>query len=155
MPRSKINSQSKDLITDDGSVLISVIKGEQIQLDITLGWLTNLTGFTITAKIVEADSSSYPTTAPTAIHPTSGIHPIVTPLTVANGLIIDATTTDNTFKVVIPETLIDSYTTQPLPDKPVYAWFGLEVKDTGAGAVQQVWKPMRGLVKIYYSPTEA
>lgn len=44
MARSKINSASKDLITDDGSVLVSVVEGEQIHMDVTLNWLTNLTG---------------------------------------------------------------------------------------------------------------
>lgn len=50
MARSKITSASKDLITDDGSVLVSVIKGEQIHLNITLAWLTNIADYTILQK---------------------------------------------------------------------------------------------------------
>ena len=147
MARSRINSRSKDLIKDNGAVLLSVVEGEQIQMDITLGWLTNLTGYTIVAKIVEADMAGtkdddgYPVDVKAA--------GIVTTLTV-----IDATVTDNTFKIVIPETLVDSWTTQPSPSSPSYGWIGLEVRDTGVGTAQQVWKPFRGLVEVLYSPSE-
>lgn len=44
MPRTAIRAKSTDIITDDGSVLVSVVKGEQIHLTFTLGWLTDLTG---------------------------------------------------------------------------------------------------------------
>jgi len=147
MARSKINSRSKDLIKDNGAVLVSIVEGEQIQLDITLGWLTNLTSYTLTAKVVEADmlgtldTDGYPVDIKS-----SGV---VTTLP-----IIDADVTDNTFKIVIPEDLIDSWTTQPSPNSPSYGWIGLEVRDIGAGDSQQVWKPFRGLVEVVYSPSE-
>jgi hypothetical protein len=147
MARSRINSRSKDLISDDGAVLVSLVEGEQIQMDITLSWLTNLTGYTLTAKIVEADMAGavdedgYPT----------GVKAggVVTTLD-----ILDATVTDNTFKIVIPEDLIDSWTTQPSPEAPTYGWIGLEVRDTGVGNAQLIWKPFRGLVEVLYSPSE-
>lgn len=147
MARSKINSASKDLITDDGSVLVSVVEGEQIHMDVTLNWLTNLTGYTLTCKVVEANSAnlttgSYPTTEQSG--------GAITTLD-----ILDSDVTDNTFKIVIPENLIDSWTTQPAPEKPTYGWIGLEVRDGGAGNQQQIWKPMRGLVEVLYSPSEA
>jgi hypothetical protein len=145
MPRSNITSASKDLIYDDGSVLVSVIKGEQTRLNITVGWITNLSGYTITAKIIEADnvqgSGQIPSTAASS--------PTVTTLTV-----IDSTPTDNIIELVIPQTLIDSWDTYPVPDKPVYGFIGLEIKDTGVGTAQQIWKPMRGVVEVRYSPTE-
>lgn len=149
MPRTRINSKSKDLVKDNGSVLLSVIDGEQIHFDITCGWLTNMTGYTITAKIVEADSSAVDHAngaLPTEIQ--SGGQVVTLP-------IIDADASDNTFKIVIPEDLAASFTTQPLPEKPSYGWIGLEVADTGIGNAQQIWKPMRGLVEILYSPSEA
>ena len=31
---------------------------------------------------------------------------------------------------------------------------GLEIADTGVGVNQQIWKPMRGVVEVRYSPTE-
>jgi hypothetical protein len=147
MARSRINSRGKDLIKDNGAVLLSVVEGEQIQMDLTLNWLTNLTGYTITAKVVEAnmtqalDEDGYP-----SLNKANGQ---VTTLT-----IIDATVSDNTFKIVIPEALIENWTTQPLPEKPTYGWIGVEVRDTGAGNEQLIWKPFRGLVEVLYSPSE-
>lgn len=147
MARSKINSRSKDLITDDGAVLVSVVKGEQIQLGVTLNWITNMTGFTKTCKVVEADSANladgeYPTQEKAGGE--------VTTLVIA-----DDDVTDNQFKIIIPQDLCDTWTTQPLPEKPSYAWIGLEIRDAGSGNSQQIWKPMRGLVEVLYSPTEA
>lgn len=146
MARSRINSRSKDLITDDGAVLISIVEGEQKHMDITLNWLTNLSGYTITAKVVEADMTGN----------TSEGYPkeVKSGGTVTTLDIIDNVVTDNTFKIVIPENLIDLWTTQPSPDSPTYGWIGLEVRDTGAGNAQQIWKPFRGLVEVLYSPSE-
>jgi hypothetical protein len=147
MARSRINSASKDLIKDNGAVLVSVVEGEQIQMNITLNWLTNLSGYTLTAKIVEADMNgafdddNYPTTVKSG--------GVVTTLP-----IIDNDSTDNSFDIVIPETLIDSWSTQPSPESPSYGWIGLEVRDLGVGDEQQVWKPFRGLVEVLYSPSE-
>ena len=69
--------------------------------------------------------------------------------------ILDTTTTDNTFKIVIPEDLASLWTTQPTPNTPSYGWVGLEVADNATGDSQQIWKPLRGLVEVLYSPTEA
>ena len=145
MARSKITSTSKDLITDDGSVLASLIEGEQTRMAITLNWLTNLTGYTITCKVVEGENVQGAGTIPT--QPLTG--GIKTDLP-----IIDIDVTDNTFEIVFPETLIDSWSTSPEPDKPIYGYIGLEVRDTGIGNLQQVWKPMRGLIQVRYAPTE-
>lgn len=149
MARSRINSRSKDLIDDNGSVLISVIEGEQIHMDITLNWITNLSNYTLTAKIVEADSSQldYSRDELPTLEQQNG--------QVVTLAIIDSDPTDNTFKIVIPENLVDAWVTQPRPTKPSYGWIGLEVRDSGVGSLQQVWKPMRGLVEVLYSPSEA
>jgi len=147
MPRTRINSRSKDLIKDNGSVLISVVDGEQIQLDVTLNWLTSLAGYTMVSKVVEADmvgatnSDGYPVDVRTG--------GVVTNLT-----IIDADDTDNTFKIVIPQTLANSWATAPSPESPSYGWIDLEVADTGSGTSQLIWKPFRGLVEVLYSPSE-
>ena len=147
MPRSNITSTSKDLITDDGAILASVVKGEQTRLNITVGWLTNLSGYTITAKVVEGNNTQGTGATPTDV---DSSNPVITTLT-----ILDSTPTDNQFEIVIPHTLIDTWGTYPIPDKPVYGFIGLEIKDTGVGTAQQIWKPMRGLVEVRYSPTEA
>lgn len=146
MPRSKITSSSKDLITDDGAILASVIHGEQTRLDIVVGWLTNLSNYTITAKVVEGNNTQGSGEKPVAAEVGGAI--ITLP-------IIDTVVTDNQFDIVIPQTLIDTWATTPEPDKPIYGFIGLEIQDSGAGNAQQIWKPMRGLVEVLYSPTEA
>ena len=146
MARSRITSPSKDLIKDDGSVLFSVVMGEQLHFEITLNWITNLSTYTFFAKVVEADNDLTKKTIPT--EPKLG--GIVTTLP-----IIDTVTTDNKFTIVIPQTLIDSWTVKPKPGKPVYGFIDLQVEDNAIGNQEQVWKPLRGLIEVLYSPTEA
>lgn len=145
MARSRITSASQDLISDNGAVLASIVDGEQIQMEVTLNWLTNLTGYQIKVTVIEALNTG-DGKIPTAVQPSGVIYQLP---------ILDATVTDNTFKIVFPENLIDSWETEPSPDKPVYGYIELEVKDTGVGNLQQIWKPIRGLVEILYSPTDA
>ena len=144
MARSRINSRGKDIIKDDGAILISVVEGEQLHMGFTVGWVTNLSSYTITAKVVEADMSGatdddgYPTTVLTGGQ--------VSDLTVIPGA-------DNTFKIVIPTGLHTAWSVDPTPNSPVYGFVGIEIKDAGAGDTQQIWKPFRGLVEILYSPS--
>jgi len=149
MARTRINSKSKDLISDNGSVLVSLIHGEQVRMSITCSWLTNMSGYTITAKVVEADSRTLNHTLkelPTTVLTSGQI--VALP-------IVDSDNTDNVFEIVFPETLLNNFTTMPTPEAPTYAWIGLEIQDTGTGNEKQVWKPLRGLVEILYSPSEA
>jgi len=145
MGRSRITSPSKDTIADDGTALISLVDGEQIQIEITVSWITNLSSSTITAKVVEGDNDGTGT-VPIA----AKVGGVVTSLS-----IIDVDPTDNLFKIVIPETLIDSWEQQPSPNSPVYGFIGLEIDDGGFGTAKQVWKPLRGLIEVLYSPSEA
>jgi len=145
MSRSKITSSSKDLITDDGSVLVSVVKGEQLHLNLTLAWLTNISDYTIFSKVVEAANDGTGTIP--GLPQTNGV---ITQLP-----ILDKEDSDNSFILVIPQTLGFTWSQQPQPDKPVYGFIDLEVQDTGVGDRKQVWKPFRGLIEIRYSPTEA
>ena len=145
MGRDRINSPSKDVIKKSGTALFSLIKGEQLHIGMTASWLTNLTGCTITAKIVEGTNDGLGT-----IPTTEAAGAIITVLP-----ILDADPTDNEFKLVFPDSLCDTWSTQPTPDKPVYGFVGVEIADAGVGDQQQKWKPVRGLVEILYSPTEA
>jgi hypothetical protein len=145
MPRSKITSKSQDLITDDGSIIASIVHGEQTRINITASWLTNLAGYTITAKVVEGDNVQDSGLIPGTARDT----PVVTTLP-----ILDTTPTDNIFDIVIPQDLVDTWNTFPAPDKPIYGFIDLEIADTGVGNNQQIWKPMRGLIEVRYSPTE-
>lgn len=152
MARKRINSKSKDLIKGQGAVLVSVIDGEQTRISLTAGWLTTLAGYTITAKIVEADTSSLDHFAVDKddrlpLTPQAGGQVVTVP-------VIDTDVNDNVFEIVIPDELTAGFTTQPLPEKPAYGWIGVEIADTGVGDLQQKWKPFRGLVEILYSPSE-
>ena len=144
MARSKINSRSKDIIKDDGAVLISVVEGEQLHMGFTVGWVANLSGYTITAKIVEADMAG--------ANDDDG-YPVVVK---SGGQVVDLTViigADNTFKIVIPSGLHNGWTASPTPNNPVYGFVGIEIKDAGVGDAQQIWKPFRGLVEVLYSPS--
>ena len=145
MPRSKITSKSQDLITDDGSIIASIVHGEQTRINITASWLTNLAGYTITAKVVEGDNVQDSGAIPATARDT----PVVITLP-----ILDTTPTDNIFDIVIPQDLVNTWNTFPAPDKPIYGFIDLEIADTGVGNNQQIWKPMRGLIEVRYSPTE-
>lgn len=145
MPRTNITSKSTDLLTDDGSIIASVVKGEQIRIALTAAWLTNLTGYTILAKVVEGDNVQDSGAVPA----TARVTPVVTTLP-----IIDTTVSDNQFEIVIPATLCNTWNTFPSPDKPIYGFIDVEIADTGSGNLQQIWKPLRGIVEVRYSPTE-
>jgi len=144
MARSKITSSSQDLISDDGAVLVSVIQGEQIHLNLTLNWLTNISDYTLLCKVVEGNNDGL---GNKPLQIASG--PAITTLP-----ILEASDEDNQFKLVIPETLGDDWSVNPAPNSPVYGFIDLEIRDTGLGNEQQVWKPFRGLIEIRYSPTE-
>jgi hypothetical protein len=170
MARSSITSKSKDLISDDGSILVSMIKGEQTQIAVTLNWVTNLSGYIITPKVIEGDNS-LAGNIPTQIHQTNpNIRLLDVLYTTGGSLALDTNAStsgsanqSNTFTLVFPENLITqggsgtndgNYNVQPDVNKPVYGFLGVEIKDTGVGALQQIYKPFRGLVEIKFSPTE-
>lgn len=145
MARSRITSPSKDLIKDDGAVLVSIVQGEQLHLNLTLAWLTNISAYTITCKVVEALNDGTGNIPKVVRH-----NGAVTSIT-----LLDTADTNNQLLLVIPELLSSSWLVQPTPGKPVYGYIDLEVKDTGVGQRQQIWKPLRGLIEVLYSPTEA
>jgi hypothetical protein len=145
MARSRLTDASEDLIKDSGSILLSVIQGEQIHLELTLSWLVNLSGYQFIAKVQEAINDGEGTVSPD-VKP-GGITdtlPVLNPLT-----------TDNIVTLVVPKTLSKNWSVQPKPDRPVYGFIELSVEDTGIGNEQQIWKPFRGLIEVRYSPTEA
>lgn len=73
MARSSITETSDDLLTDSGSVLWSLIKGEQLEFPITLNFLENASiGYSYEAVVVEALNVANQTSAPTSIRP-SGV----------------------------------------------------------------------------------
>jgi hypothetical protein len=144
MARSRITSSTKDLLSDDGAVLFSIVNGEQLQYKVTLNWITSMAGFAKQCKIVEALNLG-----------DGGIPEMPRPNGVVTSLsFIDTNPNDNIFHIVFPETLISGWTVKPTPTKSVYGYIDLEIVDTGSGINKQVWKPLRGLIEILYSPTE-
>lgn len=159
MARTKISAATNSLLDDNGTVLISVAKGEQIHLEITLSWLINLSGYNIHANIVEAVNDGEGT-KPTAVK-VGGTRKL---LTSSNGYIRDIEDGDNKFKLVIPYNLHSGASPQPSPEGSIYFYIDLEVGEPGTGdsspigdvatPVSQIWKPIRGLIELMYSPTE-
>ena len=160
MSRSKISTPTKSVVSDDGAILFPVIEGEQLQLQFGLGWLTNLAGYNIHAKIVEAVNDG-DGTIPTDIK-AGGVRRM---LTIGNGYIRNVNDGDNKFVLVIPYDVVAGFSPKPSPGRPVYAFIDVEVGEPGTGDPddpvgdpalpgQQVWKPIRGLLAISYSPTE-
>ena len=144
--RANIRGKDKDVITDDGAVIISIAQGEQRHIQVQPAWITSLTGYTISAQAVEAANASGDTiTVPLA----EADNPTITPL-----VIIDDDPSDNLFKVVLPASLADNYAVQPTPDDPVYAFFAYSLADTGSGNGQQIFVPVRGVIEIRYNPLE-
>lgn len=170
MARSRISQQGVQLTNDNGAVLFSVVDGEMTRYQISPRWITNLNGYTIDAKIVEGANTNgalptgvaaSPVTSNLKIRYQTGTdadgNPTYNDLTGTNGdspVVVTTTETLTSFEVIVPSDLIDAYSTQPAPNLPVYGFFGLEIADTGTGAEQQIWKPMRGLVEVLYSATE-
>jgi hypothetical protein len=144
MTRGLIRAQDTAVITDNGSLSISVVEGEQWGLDFTLGWLSDLTGYTITAKAVEALNVD----GDLRVVPTEEA---ATPQIVSLP-IIDTLTTDNIFTLVIPDDLTSSWDVTPGPDDPVFAYFAVQVADAGVGDAQQIWVPVRGIIEVLYNP---
>jgi hypothetical protein len=144
MARSRITSASQDLISDNGAVLASIVDGEQLHMEVTLNWLTNLTGYSIRVTVIEARNLG-DGQIPVEVQPDGVIQDLP---------ILDPVITDNTFKIVFPKELITDWSVQPAPDNPVYGYIELEVADPAEEEYQQVWKPLRGLVEVLYSPTE-
>ena len=148
MPRTPSCDQDNGgVITDDQSIIASVAQGEQLHLHFTLHWLTDMTGFSIVAKVTEgANAPGDGYVPPTEEDAT---------LTVTELPIIDDVENDNMFKVVFPENLIDLWDVKPTPDDPVYGFFALSVGDTGIGENQQIFVPVRGLVEVKYNAAES
>jgi hypothetical protein len=65
MARSKLTDIKQDIITDEGSILLSFVKGEQIELAIPIEFINSATdGYTFEAVIVEAANEVGQTSPP-------------------------------------------------------------------------------------------
>lgn len=125
-------------------ILTTLVHGEQKRLHFTFEWLTDISTYTIAARVVEGDNDgigSVPTSEDLASK-------TITTLDIIN-------VSANELDVVLPSTLIDSWDAAPTPDKPVYGYFDISIDDGGVGSAKQIFKPVQGLIKITYSPLES
>ena len=173
MARSRISRANIQISNDDGSILQSLVAGEQQHTNLTFSWITNLDNYMVRAALIEADNTNLPveTTDGTPMYPTSlrqgattqylpfGYRPTTggavvysdpDPLTgfVSLAGIEDAT---NIVTMVWSEGLVDAFTTQALPNRPAYGFLGVELRDNNTGSAQQIYKPLRGLIEFRYS----
>lgn len=78
MARSKIGSTTVDPIKDSGSILLSLVQGEQLEQSVTLSFSSNvLAGYTYEAVVVEALNQVGQSSAPSELQP-SGAQTILT-----------------------------------------------------------------------------
>ena len=143
--------------SDSNVLLFTIVNGEQKHKRVSIGWISDLTNYSIYARIVEAANDE------------SGVQPIaVQPngkkmlLTRDSGHIRNVV--GNEFDVVLPWDICHGFNRMPEPSIPVYAFFELEVGEPGTGDTnpvgdaapldKQVWKPLRGMIRVEYSPTE-
>ena len=124
--------------------IASIVHGEQIRLNFTVGWIADLSTYTVSARVVEGDNDGAGT-VPEDDDPTT--------LTTVNLPILNKS--GNGFQVVLPANLIFGWDVVPSPDKPVYGYFDVEIADSGVGDDQQIFKPVQGLIEIKYSPLES
>lgn len=73
MARSRLTNTTQDLVADGGAILWSLVKGEQLELPITLNFVEDASvkavgsNYTYEAVVVEADNILNQTTRPTAV----------------------------------------------------------------------------------------
>ena len=78
MARSRLIDPINDLISDGGAILWSFVQGEQLEFPLTLGFIENILitdaiiadstkGYTLEAKVIEANNQSGQTEKPSAI----------------------------------------------------------------------------------------
>ena len=67
MARSRFNNITSDAINDGGTVLISLVQGEQIELPVIVDFIEDPTLYNYEAALVEADNQAEQTTPPVKI----------------------------------------------------------------------------------------
>jgi hypothetical protein len=189
MARSRIHDTKQDLVTDSGSILWSIIRGEQLVLPAYLSFIHDVNNnFTYSACVVEADNIEGQQTIPERIkengqsveltvalptflgewEPATAYHAgesvtyndVYYTLSVGAGRVNSTPPPDDKFwfidkpnKVLVrfPSTLTVNWAVLPTPSRPVYGFFELTVTETNP-YFPRIWKPVRGVVEILYSP---
>ena len=61
----------------------------------------------------------------------------------------------NTIYLQFPSTLAATWSVQPLVDSPVYGFFELRVTEPQDQIFTRTFKPVRGMIEVLFSPTDA
>jgi hypothetical protein len=77
MARSQLDQVKQDLLSDPGSVLFSIVRGEQLSYPLDLNGFTTLVGYTFEAVVVEADNVADQTDPP-KLHKSGGVQTTLT-----------------------------------------------------------------------------
>lgn len=198
MARSRLTETTQDLVADGGAILWSLVKGEQLELPITLNFVEDAsvkpagTNYTYEAVVVEADNVNGQSTRPTSIKAGGVARTLFVRLPILLGswdpvssynkeevVIYDGiyyklgfgvartssvpppndpswvVTQLNKIYVQFPKDLISSWSVQPVVDGPVYAFFELRVTEPNDPVFIRTFKPVRGMVEVLFSPTDA
>lgn len=197
MARSRLTEYSKDLVSDSGTILWSLIKGEQLEFPITLNFIEDASvkisnNYIYEAVVVEALNTTTQTDIPTSVRPNG----ISTSLFVRLPILLGAWNSSNAYNkeevvlynniyyklskgvarvssltpdtdplwlvtqlnkiyVQFPNTLANNWNVQPSVDVAVYGFFELRVTEPNDPVFTKTFKPVRGMVEILFSPTDA
>lgn len=197
MARTRLTNITQDLITDSGSVLWSLVKGEQLEFPITLNFIEDASvkannNYVYEAVVVEAANVAGQEEKPVAVR-TGGVqttlfvrlpifvgawqstetynkeevvsydnkyYKLVSGAGRVSAITPDAdplwiTTSLNKVYVQYPSSLASTWSVQPLVDSPVYGFFELRVTEPTDQIFTRTFKPVRGMVEILFSPTDA
>jgi len=204
MARSQLTEISEDLNTDSGSVLWSLVRGEQLEFPITMNFIENypvLSGgfmvnpssrYTYEVVVVEALNTSTQEEPPKVVRPSgvtstlnvrvptyrgnwdavqgynkeeivaynSKYYKLLTgsarvSATQPSSDTLWSETTLNKVYVQFPATLGSTWTVQSVGNTSVYGFFEMRVTEPSDAIFQRTWKPVRGMLELLFSPTEA
>ena len=198
MARSRLTNTTQDLIADGGSVLWSLVKGEQLEFPITLNFVedasfkVNGANYTYEAVVVEAENIEGQMDRPSAVKPGGVATTLFVRLPIFLGtwdplsgynkeeVVVynnkfykllagvnrtSSTTPDidpvwsetslNKIYIQFPQTLAATWSVQAKVNSPVYGFFELRVTEPNDPIFVRTFKPVRGMVEILFSPTDA
>ena len=144
MARSRIKNPTIQVNTDDGTQLISMIRGEQQVIPVTYKSFTDITTWEVEAVALHAIPTDTTNPIPT-LEPDPDATMITLPATITAGT--------NMFTLTIPETLGAELTDQPTVDEKRYYLFGVKLQDGTDTTKTQVYKNVRGVIEILFTVT--
>jgi len=191
MARASLIKPTIDIVSDEGTVLWSIVRGEQLEQIVNVSFLTNTYGYEYEAVVVEGDNIAGATEPPEGIAAGAKITSLnvrvpverlewnsstaynredIVPYLgkyyrklVGNGIVENispdtsnnwAETNPNLVYIQIPSTLGSDWTLQPTASYSTYGFFELRVTEPAGSVFRKTWKPVRGVIKLDFSPTE-